>query len=154
MATTMEGTFTVPAAQELVWTKLNDPEVLRLCISGCDSLEKTSATHFVATAKMRVGPLRTTVRGKLDLYDVDAPHGCRIVGEGEGGIAGFARGIADVRLFSVPEGTLVTYAVEATVGGRLSHFGGKLINGVAKRMADGFFANFAATLPARPVTAA
>ncbi len=146
MATTMEGAFTVPAARELVWARLNDPETLRACISGCDTLEKTSDTHFIATAKMKVGPLRTTVKGKLDLLDVDAPNGCRIVGEGEGGLAGFAKGVAEVRLFSVPEGTMVTYAVEATVGGRLAHLGGRLINGVAKRVADGFFANFAAAL--------
>ena len=153
MATTMEGAFTVAAEQAVVWAKLNDPDVLKACISGCDTLQKTSDTHFVATAKMRVGPLRTTVRGKLDLYEVDAPNGCRIVGEGEGGIAGFAKGIADVRLFSVPEGTVVTYAVEASVGGRLAHLGGRLINGVAKRMADGFFANFAAALAPRTTAA-
>ena len=146
MATTMEGAFIVPAAKEIVWAKLNDPDVLRSCISGCDTLEKTSDTHFVATAKMKVGPLRTTVRGKLDLLDVDAPHGCRIVGEGEGGLAGFARGIADIRLDSVPGGTKVTYALEASVGGRLAHLGGRLIGGVAKRMADGFFANFASVI--------
>ena len=147
MATTLEGTFTVPAAKEVVWAKLNDPEVLKACISGCDTVQKTSDTHFIATAKMKVGPFRTTVRGKLDLYNVDAPNGCRIVGEGEGGLAGFAKGIADIRLFSVPEGTIVTYALEASVGGRLAHLGGRLIGGFAKRMADGFFANFAATLP-------
>ena len=147
MATTLEGTFTVPAAKEVVWAKLNDPEVLKACISGCDTVQKTSDTHFIATAKMKVGPLRTTVRGKLDLYNVDAPNGCRIVGEGEGGLAGFAKGIADIRLSSVPEGTVVTYALEASVGGRLAHLGGRLIGGFAKRMADGFFANFAATLP-------
>lgn len=146
MATTMEGTFIVPAAKEIVWAKLNDPDVLRSCISGCNTLEKTSDTHFVATAKMKVGPLRTTVRGKLDLLDVDAPHGCRIVGEGEGGLAGFAKGIADIRLDSVPGGTLVTYALEAAVGGRLTHLGGRLIGGFAKRMADGFFANFVSVI--------
>ena len=146
MATTMEGAFTVPAAKEVVWAKLNDPDVLRSCISGCDSLEKTSDTRFVATAKMKVGPLRTTVRGKLDLFDVDAPHGCRIVGEGEGGLAGFAKGIADIRLDSVPGGTVVTYALEASVGGRLAHLGGKLIGGFAKRMAERFFTNFVSVI--------
>lgn len=153
MATTLEGAFTVAAAKEVVWAKLNDPEVLKACISGCDTVRKNGDTQFVATAKMKVGPLRTTVRGKLDLLDVDAPNGCRIVGEGEGGLAGFAKGIADIRLFSVPEGTVVTYAVEAAVGGRLAHLGGRLVSGFAKRMADGFFANFAASLPPR-VTAA
>lgn len=153
MATTLEGAFTVPAAKEVVWAKLNDPEVLKACISGCDAVQKTSDTHFLATAKMKLGPLRTTVRGKLDLYDVDAPNGCRIVGEGEGGLAGFAKGIAEIRLFDVPEGTMVTYAVEASVGGRLTHLGGRFIGSVAKRMADGFFANFAATLPSQTTAA-
>ena len=153
MATTLEGAFTVPATADVVWAMLNDPDVLRACISGCDTVQKTSDTRFVATAKMKLGPLRTTVRGKLDLFDVDAPNGCRIVGEGEGGLAGFARGFADIRLFSVPEGTMVTYAVEASVGGRLTHLGGRIIGGVAKRMADGFFANFAATLPPRTTAA-
>lgn len=146
MATTMEGSFTVPADQATVWEKLNDPEVLKACISGCQSLEKTSDTSFVAVAKLKIGPVSASFKGKVELLDVDAPNGCRIVGEGEGGIAGFAKGAANVKLATVPEGTTVTYAVEANVGGKIAQLGGRLIDGVAKKMADQFFTAFAAAV--------
>ena len=143
MAMTMEGSFTVPADKATVWAKLNDPEVLRSCISGCQTLEKTSDTNFVATARMKIGPVSASFKGKVELQNVDAPNSCRIVGEGEGGIAGFAKGAADVRLAELPDGTTVTYAVEANVGGKIAQLGARLIDGVAKKNADQFFASFA-----------
>lgn len=153
MATTMEGSYTVPADPAAVWAGLNDPDVLRSCISGCRTLEKLSDTRFVATASMKVGPLRASVRVKIELRDVDAPNGCRILGEGEGGLAGFARGAADVRLTEVPDGTVVSYAVEADVGGRIAKLGGWLIDGVGKRMAGQFFTAFAAAVAQKKVVA-
>lgn len=143
MAMTMSGAFDLEAKQEVVWEKLNDPEVLKACIPGCQSLDKTSDTSFSAVAKMKVGPVTATFKGKVQLTDLDPPHGYRISGEGEGGVAGFAKGGAMVRLEAIPEGTRLTYEVEANIGGKLAQLGSRLINGVAKKMADQFFEKFA-----------
>lgn len=143
MAMTMTGDFVLPAEKSVVWAKLNDPEVLKACIPGCQSLEKTSDTSFAATAKVKVGPVGATFKGKVNLTDIDAPNGYRISGEGEGGVAGFAKGGAVVKLEDAEGGTKLTYDVEAQIGGKLAQLGGRLINGVAKKMADEFFANFA-----------
>jgi uncharacterized protein len=139
----MEGSFELPASKEVVWAKLNDPEVLKACIPGCQSLEKVSDTEFVASAKIKVGPVGATFKGRVNLQDLDPPNGYKLVGEGEGGIAGFAKGAADVRLTDAPGGTTLSYTVDATVGGKIIQLGGRLIDGVAKKMADQFFASFA-----------
>lgn len=146
MAMTMTGAFDLPASRAVVWDKLNDPEVLKACIPGCQSLEKTSETGFSAVAKLKVGPVSATFRGKVNLTDIDQPNGYRITGEGEGGIAGFAKGAAMVRLEEIPEGTRLTYDVEANIGGKMAQLGARLINGVAKNMADQFFAKFEQTV--------
>ncbi|MGL4495188.1 MAG: CoxG family protein [Beijerinckiaceae bacterium] len=143
MAMTMTGEVVLPADKATVWAKLNDPEVLKASIPGCQSLEKTDDTHFAAVAKVKLGPVSATFRGKVELQDMDAPNGYKIVGEGEGGVAGFAKGGAVVRLSEDPGGTKLTYDVEANIGGKLAQLGARLVNGVAKKMADEFFANFA-----------
>jgi len=143
MAMTMNGEAVLPAPRETVWAKLNDPEVLKACIPGCQSLEMASPTEFAAVAKVKVGPVSATFKGRVQLLDLDPPNGYRIQGEGEGGVAGFAKGGAKVRLEDVPEGTKLVYDVEAQIGGKLAQLGGRLINGVAKKMADEFFGNFA-----------
>jgi carbon monoxide dehydrogenase subunit G len=143
MAMTMNGEAVLPAGQADVWAKLNDPETLKSCIPGCQSLEKDGEHGFVAVAKVKLGPVSATFKGKVTLSDIDAPHGYKISGEGEGGVAGFAKGGAVVRLEPVPEGTKLSYEVEAQIGGKLAQLGGRLINGVAKKLADEFFANFA-----------
>ena len=143
MAMTMNGEAVLPAARETVWAKLNDPEVLKACIPGCQSLEMASPTEFAAVAKVKVGPVSATFKGRVQLLDLDPPNGYRIQGEGEGGVAGFAKGGAKVHLEEVPEGTKLVYEVEAQIGGKLAQLGGRLINGVAKKMADEFFGNFA-----------
>ena len=143
MAVTMSGEAILPASQAEVWAKLNDPEVLKASIPGCQSLEREGETGFIAVAKVKLGPVSATFKGKVALSDLDPPHGYKISGEGEGGVAGFAKGGATVRLESVPEGTRLHYDVEAQIGGKLAQLGGRLINGVAKKMADEFFANFA-----------
>ena len=144
MAMEMKGEVVLPADRQTVWTKLNDPEVLKACIPGVQTLEKTSDTTFSAAAKMKIGPVSATFKGRVELSNIDAPNGYRISGEGEGGIAGFAKGGADVTLTDVPEGTKLSYDVQANVGGKIAQMGARLIDGVAKKTADQFFSNFAA----------
>ena len=146
MAMTMSGEVDLPASQEVVWQKLNDPEVLKACIPGCQSLEKTSDNGFQAVAKIKVGPVSATFKGKVNLLDLDPPNGYRIQGEGEGGIAGFAKGGAVVKLSPSEAGTKLSYDVEAQVGGKIAQLGARLIDGVARKMADSFFTSFAAAV--------
>jgi len=146
MAMTMTGEIQLAAPKQVVWDKLNDPEVLKATIPGCESLEKTSDTSFSAVAVTKIGPVKAKWKGKVNLTDLDPPNGYKIVGEGEGGVAGFAKGAADVRLTEKDGGTLLTYSVEAQIGGKLAQLGQRLINGAAKKMADEFFQKFAANV--------
>ena len=146
MAMTMQGEVTLPASREKVWTALNDPEVLKACIPGCQELEKVGDTEFRATVKAAVGPVRATFKGTVALSELDPPNGYKIGGEGQGGVAGFASGNARVKLEEIEGGTKLSYDVEAQVGGKIAQVGGRLINGVAKKYADEFFANFAKVL--------
>ena len=149
MAMTMTGEVTLPADRSRVWAMLNDPAVLKACIPGCQSLDKTSDTSFAAVAKIKIGPVGATFKGKVQLSDIDAPNGYTISGEGEGGIAGFAKGGAKVALAEAEAGgTLLKYNVEANVGGKIAQLGSRLIDGVAKKMADQFFASFAENVKA------
>jgi uncharacterized protein len=144
MAMTMTGDVTLPADRPKVWALLNDPEVLKASIPGCESLEKTGDNGFAAVVKTKIGPVSATFRGKVELTDIVPLVGYTIKGEGEGGIAGFAKGGAKVSLADAPGGALLHYDVEAHVGGKIAQLGARLIDGVAKNMADKFFANFAA----------
>jgi len=144
MPMTMTGEATLPAARPKVWALLNDPVVLKACIPGCESLEKTGDNGFAAVAKMKIGPVNATFKGKVELSDIVPNVGYTITGEGEGGVAGFAKGNAKVSLADAQGGTLLRYNVEANVGGKMAQLGSRLIDGVAKNMADKFFANFAA----------
>jgi uncharacterized protein len=144
MAMTMTGEVTLPAERAKVWKLLNDPEVLKAAIPGCQSLEKTGDNGFSAVVKMKIGPVSATFKGKVELTDIVPLVGYTIKGEGEGGIAGFAKGGAKVSLTDAAAGTLLHYDVEATVGGKIAQLGSRLIDGVAKNMADKFFTNFAA----------
>jgi carbon monoxide dehydrogenase subunit G len=149
MAMTMSGEVTLPASKDVVWAKLNDPEVLKACIPGCDQLNKDDETHFSAVVKVKLGPVKATFRGKVELVDLDPPNGYRIQGEGEGGIAGFAKGGAKVALSEAEAGqTVLRYDVEAQVGGKLMQLGSRLIDSVSKKLADEFFANFAKAVSA------
>lgn len=150
MAMTMTGEVTLPASRETVWAALNNDEVLKACIPGCESLTKNDDTHFAAVAKIKLGPVKATFRGNVELQDIDPPNGYRIAGEGEGGIAGFAKGGANVSLTDAPDGgTVLAYDVEAQVGGKLMQLGSRLIDSVAKKLADEFFANFAKAVAER-----
>jgi uncharacterized protein len=148
MAMTMTGEVTLPAERPKVWALLNDPEVLKSAIPGCQSLEKTGENGFAAVVKTKIGPVSATFKGKVELSDIVPLVGYTIKGDGEGGIAGFAKGGAKVSLADAPGGTLLHYDVEATVGGKIAQLGSRLVDGVAKNMADKFFANFAAAASA------
>ena len=143
MAMTMTGEVQLAASREVVWAKLNDPEVLKACIPGCEELNMTSDTEFQAVATQKIGPVKARFKGKVHLTDLDPPNGYKISGEGEGGVAGFAKGGAVVALSDKDGGTLLTYNVEAQIGGKLAQLGQRLISGTSKKLADEFFANFA-----------
>ena len=143
MAMTMTGEYVLPAPQQTVWEKLNDPAVLKACIPGCESLDKTSDGGFAAVATIKIGPVKAKFKGAVTLSDLDPPNGYKISGQGEGGVAGFAKGAATVKLSPKDGGTLLSYSVEAQIGGKLAQLGQRLINGAAKKIADDFFANFA-----------
>jgi hypothetical protein len=150
----MTGERLIAAPRAKVWAALNDPQMLKDCIPGCDSIEKTSETEMKATASIKLGPVSAKFSGKLKLSDMDPPSGYRISGEGQGGAAGFAKGGAEVRLAEQAGGTLLSYTVQAQVGGKLAQVGGRLIDATAKSMADQFFKKFAAQLEAPPAEAA
>ena len=142
MALTMSGEIQLNAPRQTVWEKLNDPAVLKACIPGCEQLDKISDNEFQATSTMKVGPVKARWKGKVRLSDLDPPNGYKISGEGEGGVAGFAKGGANVNLSEKDGGTLLKYDVEAQIGGKLAQLGQRLIAGAAKKMADEFFAKF------------
>ena len=144
MAMTMHGEVQLAASREAIWAKLNDPEVLKACIPGCEELERTEDNNgFRAAAKMKVGPVSARFKGRVALSDLDPPNGYRISGQGDGGVAGFAKGGAIVKLTPKDGGTLLAYNVDAQIGGKLAQLGQRLINGAAKKVADDFFENFA-----------
>ena len=139
----MTGERRIPAPRRKVWDALNDPEILKQCIAGCESLDKTSDTEFSARVTSRVGPVTAKFTGKVELSDVDPPNGYTISGEGQGGVAGFAKGGAKVQLADDGDGTLLTYEANGTVGGKLAQIGSRLIDSTARKMADDFFDKFA-----------
>jgi uncharacterized protein len=145
----MNDSRSVPASRDKVWAALNDPDVLRQCIPGCQSLEMTSPTHMTATVVIKVGPVKATFGGKITLSDLDPPIGYRITGEGSGGVAGFAKGGATIRLEAAGEHeTILHYEVESQSGGKLAQLGGRLIDSTAKKLAGEFFTKFGAVLSA------
>jgi uncharacterized protein len=144
----MTGERRIAAPRKTVWSALNDPAVLKTSIPGCESLEKTSDTDMKATASVKIGPISARFTGKVQLLDLDPPTSYRIEGEGQGGVAGFAKGGAVVRLADDGAGTLLTYDVKAQVGGKIAQLGARLIDATAKQMADAFFTRFAAEVTA------
>jgi carbon monoxide dehydrogenase subunit G len=149
MAMTMTGEVQLPASREEVWAKLNDPEVLKACIPGCEQLDKNSDSEFQAVATIKVGPVKARWKGKVRLSDLDPPNSYRISGEGEGGVAGFAKGGAKVTLTDDAGGTRLSYDVEAQIGGKLAQLGQRLINSAAKKTADDFFERFAGAVASK-----
>jgi hypothetical protein len=140
----MTGEFRIPARRERVWQALNDPEVLKQAIPGCQTIEKVSDTEFAARVRAKVGPVSATFGGKVNLSDLDPPKAYTISGEGSGGVAGFAKGSAKVNLDEEgDEATRLRYEVQAHVGGKLAQIGSRLIDATSRKMADDFFGRFA-----------
>ncbi len=138
----MSGEYRIPAPRDRVWAALNDPEVLRQAIPGCEELTKTSDTELEAKVTAKVGPVKAKFGGNVHLENINAPESYSIVGEGKGGAAGFAKGGADVHLKEDGSDTILTYHAKAEVGGKLAQIGSRLIQGTAKKMADDFFGKF------------
>jgi carbon monoxide dehydrogenase subunit G len=138
----MTGQQLVPLPQQATWEALNDTEILKACIPGCDTLEKISDNQYELAMTSRIGPVSAKFKGIMTLQDVDAPRGYLMVFEGQGGVAGFAKGQAAVALQPEGEGTLLTYSVKALVGGKIAQLGARLIDGVARKLANDFFKCF------------
>jgi carbon monoxide dehydrogenase subunit G len=139
----MNGSATINAPLDLVWNGLNDPDILRQCIPGCETLEKTSDTEMTATVVLKIGPVKARFEGAVQLSNLNPPHSYTISGEGKGGMVGFAKGGADVSLAEQPDGTtLLTYSVKADVGGKIAQLGARLIDSTAKSLAEKFFTTF------------
>lgn len=138
----MTGSYEIAADRETVWAALNNPDVLRECIPGCDSLEMTAENELTAAVTAKVGPVKAKFTGVVELKDLNPPVSYRIEGSGKGGAAGFAKGGADVSLAESGNGTTLTYEADAQVGGKLAQIGARLIDGTAKKMADQFFGAF------------
>ena len=140
---------TIAADRSAVWAALNDPEVLMACIPGCTEMTGSSEDGFQAVVKQKVGPVKATFKGAVTLSDIVPGESYTITGEGKGGVAGFAKGVANVRLADISEGTELSYDVEAKVGGKLAQLGSRLIDGFVDKFADQFFERLQAHLEGR-----
>ena len=152
----MSGSRQIAAPQAEVWQKLNDPAVLQRCIPGCQSLEKSDATHMNGVVAVRLGPMALKFNGDVELSNIKPPNSYRLSGSGKAGPAGFASGFADVSLEPKDGGTLLSYKVESTIGGRMAQLGARLIDATSAQLAGEFFDKFAAEVagPAAIATAA
>jgi len=138
----MTGEQLIPASQAETWAALNDPDTLKACVPGCESLEKVSDTEYRVLMTARVGPVSAKFKGKLALSDLDPPNAYSIAFEGQGGAAGFGKGGAQVRLAPEGEGTRLAYSVKASVGGKLAQIGSRLVDAAARKIANDFFQAF------------
>ena len=145
------GRYLIPAAPETVWDAIQNPEVLKACIPGCESLEKTGDNIFEAKATLKIGPVKATFKGKVALDEMEAPRRCVLRGEGQGGVAGFAKGEAEVLLAPEDGQTVLTYTAKANIGGKLAQIGQRLIDGAAKQIADDFFQRFSQAVSPPPL---
>lgn len=146
----MSGERLIAAPRETVWAALNDPEVLKACIKGCESIEKLSDTEMTAVVAAKIGPISSRFNGKVTLSDLNPPNSYRISGEGQGGVAGFAKGGADVQLSEAEGGTKLAYSVNAQIGGKMAQLGARLIDSVAKSYAEDFFNKFSERVAPAP----
>jgi carbon monoxide dehydrogenase subunit G len=149
----MTGEYRIAAPREKVWAALNDPEILKASIPGCQELEKRSDTEMAAKVVSKIGPVKATFLGEVTLSNINPPAGYTISGEGKGGVAGFAKGGADVTLIEDGDATILRYAAKAQVGGKLAQLGARLIDATAKQMADQFFGAFAERVGGVPAAA-
>lgn len=139
----IKGSYLLPCSPDTAWAALNDPDVLKASLKGCEALEKTSDTEFSGKVAAKIGPVSARFSGVMKQTEVDAPHSCRMVFEGQGGVAGFAKGSALVTLAAENGGTLLSYVAETQIGGKLAQMGSRLVEGTAKSMAEDFFGKFA-----------
>jgi carbon monoxide dehydrogenase subunit G len=147
------GEERISAPREVVWKALNDPDVLRQCIPGCQTLDQKSPTELAATVRVKIGPVSASFTGEVTLSNINPPESYTITGEGKGGIAGFAKGSADVTLTEDGTGTLLRYTATAQVGGKLAQLGSRLIGSTSQKLASQFFADFNAAVGAEPAEA-
>ncbi len=147
------GEYRIPAPREEVWRALNDPNILQKCIPGCESVEKLSDTEFTAKVVLKIGPMTAKFSGKGTLSDLDPPNGYVITGEGQGGVAGFGKGRATVKLETEGNTTVLRYKAEAQVGGKMAQLGARLIDSTSKKLADEFFGRFAEVFGTAPAAA-
>ena len=138
----MSGEQTILRPQAVTWSSITDPEVLKTCIPGCESMDKVGDNEYELVMGAKVGPVSAKFKGKITLADVDAPHAYTLIFEGQGGVAGFAKGQATVRLLPEGETTRLQYTAKAMIGGKLAQVGSRLVDGVAKKLADNFFTRF------------
>lgn len=142
MAVDMSGEERIAAPVDKVWAALNDPEVLKTCIPGCESLEKLSETELAAVVSLKIGPIKARFNGQVELKNLNPPTSYTIAGEGKGGVAGFAKGGADVALKEDGDATILTYTAKADVGGKIAQLGSRLIQSTSKKLAGEFFSKF------------
>ena len=133
------GEHRIAAPRAAVWAAIFDVETMKACIPGCKELEQTSPTGFAARVQLKVGPVSATFAGTVELQEIDEPNGCRIVGQGNGGIAGFAKGGSDIRLANEGEETVLSYAAKVEIGGKLAALGSRLVQATSRKLVDQFF---------------
>lgn len=149
----MTGEQQIPAPRDLVWRGLNDPEILKQCIPGCEKLERTAPDQFEALVALKIGPIAARFTGRVSLQNVNPPQSYTLVGEGQGGVAGFGKGSADVSLMEENGQTRLSYQVKAQVGGKIAQLGARLIDATARKLAEDFFGRFNEVLSAQSAAA-
>lgn len=149
----LTGEYRIPAPRQDVWRALNDPNILKQCIPGCESVEKLSDTEFTAKVVLKIGPMTAKFSGKGTLSNLNPPKGYTITGEGQGGVAGFGKGTADVNLEEDGGATVLRYKAAAQVGGKMAQLGARLIDSTTKKLADEFFGKFAQVVSPAPAAA-
>jgi len=149
----LQGERLIPASVEKTWAALNDPEVLKACIAGCESVERTGDDAFTAVVALKVGPVSARFKGNLQMTNIQPPNGYTINFDGQGGVAGFGKGSADVALTAQGEQTVLKYNARATVGGKMAQIGSRLIDATAGKITEDFFKAFEAHLQASAPTA-
>jgi hypothetical protein len=145
----MSGEERIPATQDATWAALNDPEILKACVPGCESIERVAQNEYQVLMVARIGPVSAKFKGKLVLSDLNPPHSYAIAFDGQGGAAGFGKGSAQVQLAPEGAGTLLRYQVKASVGGKLAQIGSRLVDAAARKIAQDFFAAFNQTVGAQ-----
>jgi carbon monoxide dehydrogenase subunit G len=151
----MKDEISLKASREVVWSALNNPEVLKACIPGCESFEQLAENEFAATVVVKVGPIKAKFNSKVTLTDIVAPVSYKLVGEGQGGVAGFAKSDISVELVEQPDHTtLLRYGAVANIGGKIAQLGSRMIDSTANKLAAQFFTNFDAVICPKTATSA